>query len=141
MKPTTTAQQTARAESALSTMLSRFPHVDSAPVPVKVLPELLAQRLDGYLDDAVHPRNAITAMELIASAKELLYVAFTLDALGSEEYRKRHTEILSAQLKVMMAQEERAKAARLHKPFDDGVRPAVAEDGAYRFNPLTGQHE
>ena len=112
MKPTTTDQQTARAESALSTMLSRFPHVDSALVPVKVLPELLAQRLDGYLVDAVHPRNAITAMELIASAKELLYVAFTLDALGSEEYRKRHTEILSAQLKVMMAQEDRARLAR-----------------------------
>ena len=141
MKPTTTAQQTARAESALSTMLSRFPHVDSAPVPEKVLPELLAQRLDGYLADAVHPRNAITAMELIASAKELLYVAFTLDALGCEEYRKRHTEILAAQRKVMIAQEDRAKAARRKKPFDDGVRPAVAEDGAYRFNPLTGAHE
>lgn len=125
MKPTTTAQQTAKAESALGAMLTRFPHVDSKPVPVKVLPELLAQRLDRYLADAVHPRNAITAMELIASAKELLYVAFTLDALGNEEYRKRHTEILTAQRRVMIAQEEKAQAARLGKPFDDGVRHNV----------------
>lgn len=120
----TPQQQTTVAELALSKSLSRFPHVDSTPAPVKVLPELLAQRLDRYLADAVHPRNAITAMELIASAKELLYVAFTLDALGNEEYRKRHTEILTAQRKVMIAQEEKGQAARLGKPFDDGVRKA-----------------
>ncbi len=120
----TPQQQTTVAELALSKSLSRFPHVDSKPVPVKVLPELLAQRLDRYLADAVHPRNAITAMELIASAKELLYVAFTLDALGNEEYRKRHTEILTAQRRVMIAQEEKAQAARLCKPVDDGVRKA-----------------
>lgn len=24
---------------------------------------------------------------------------------------------------------------------ENGVRPAVSEDGAYRFNPWTGQHE
>ena len=89
---------------------------------MKVLPELLAQRLERYLVDAVHPRNAITAMELIASAKELLYVAFALDALGNEEYRKRHTEILTAQRKVMIAQEDKAQAARHSKPFTDGDR-------------------
>lgn len=121
MKPTP-IEQSAKAQSALGAMLNRFPHVE--PAPVKVLPELLAQRLDRYLADAVHPRNAITAMELIASAKELLYVAFTLDALGNEEYRKRHNEILVAQRRVMIAQEEKAQAARLCKPFDDGVRKA-----------------
>ncbi len=110
---TTPAEQSAKAESALGAMLSRFPHVDTPETwSARIMPELLAQRLDRYLADAVHPRNAITAMELIASAKELLYVAFTLDALGNEEYRKRHTEILTAQRKVMIAQEEKAQAAR-----------------------------
>lgn len=26
-------------------------------------------------------------------------------------------------------------------PDENGVRPAVSHDGAYRFNPLTGHHE
>lgn len=122
MKPTPT-QQTAKAESALGAMLERFPHVETLEEwSSKALPELLGQRLDGYLKDAVHPRNAITAMELIVSAKELLYVAFTLDALGHEEYRKRHTEILVAQRKVMIAQEEKAQESRQAKPFTDGGR-------------------
>ncbi|SDR05272.1 hypothetical protein SAMN05216597_2119 [Pseudomonas cannabina] len=24
---------------------------------------------------------------------------------------------------------------------ENGIRPAISEDGAYRFNPWTGQHE
>lgn len=137
MKPTP-AQQEAKAESALGSMLNRFPHVETKP---KVLCELLAQRFDKYLEDAVHPRNTTTAMELIACAKELLHVAFCLDALGTEEYRTRHAAILVAQRKVMIAQEDRARLARGSSSFSDGVRPAFAEDGAYRFNPLTGHHE
>lgn len=138
MKPTP-QDQSARAEQHLSKMLDRFPHVE-APKP-KALCELLAQRLDRYLADAVHPRNAITAMELIASAKELLYVAFVLDAMSSLEYRKLHAQILETQRAVSIAQENRGRAARAHFRFDDGVRPAVSEDGAFRFNPLTGHHE
>lgn len=123
---TTPTEQSAKAEFAIGAMLSRFPHVDTPETwSARALPELLARRLNGYLVDAVHPRNAITAMELIASAKELLYVALTLDAVGSDEYRKRHTEILVAQRRVMIDQEEKAQAARLYKPFDDGVRASV----------------
>lgn len=118
MKPTP-AQQAAKAESALGSMINRFPHVETKP---KALCELLAQRFDNYLEDAVHPRNAITAMELIASAKELLHVAFCLDALGTDEYRTRHTAILAAQRKVMIAQEDRARLARGANSFSDGGR-------------------
>lgn len=138
MKPTP-QDQSARAEQHLSKMLDRFPHVE-APKP-KALCELLAQRLDMYLAQAVEPGYSVTAMELIASAKELIYVAFALDAMSSLEYRKLHAQILETQRAVSIAQENRGRAARANFRFDDGVRPAVSEDGAYRFNPLTGQHE
>nr|WP_294974955.1 hypothetical protein [uncultured Pseudomonas sp.] len=138
MKPTP-QDQSARAEQHLSKMLDRFPHVE-APKP-KLLPELLAQRLEMYLANAVEPGYSVTAMELIASAKELIFVAFALDAVGADEYRRRHAQILEAQRAISLAQEGRGRAARKHFGFDDGVRPAASEDGAYRFNPLTGQHE
>lgn len=98
----------------------------------------LQQRFDQLLDFIKDRQLKSLTGENIAAAKELVETVMSCGLLLPDEYRAYHAQIDTAKL-VAGAQQLRRESDRRQEHTD--VRPAVAEDGAYRFNPLAGHHE
>lgn len=107
----------------------------------------LLQRLQLLLQLVKDDRLCVTARENLAAAKELVDTAHVLGDIDHSEYRHLRSLCTHAHIDVSNDELDRARAtitrpdARPCEYFSDGVRPAVSEDGAYRFNPMTGCHE
>ena len=103
----------------------------------------LLQRLQLLLQVVKDDRLCVTARENLAAAKELVDTAHVLGDIDHSEYRHLRSLCTHAHIDVSNSELDRARDAlpKTYEKFSDGVRPAVSEDGVYRFNPMTGCHE
>lgn len=107
----------------------------------------LTQRLNLLLDFAKNPSHNLTARENIAAAKELIDTVLACRLISLDDYKALRSRVIAAQVEVSNAELARVVGA-LERPFNrfDGTRfieattvlPAVSDDGAYRYNPLSG---
>lgn len=138
--------QRAQAEAALAVAVARYPHESGAPVPhiPRTLMAPLQERYEQLLGFAKNPSWPLTALENLACARELIDTAYVLGAIDPGPWKAYVTETNLAKSELNTANLQRGIDARSRGysgADENGVRPAIAEDGAYRFNPLTGGHE
>jgi ribulose bisphosphate carboxylase small subunit len=109
------------------------------------MPPALQDRFNQLLDHAKATRFRITAPENLAAAKEMVETLFHTGHLCAVEYRAYHEQITTIRIMVRTAELKRVKdlleQAQQFNANPEGVRAAVSEDGAYRYNPLSGAFE
>lgn len=103
----------------------------------------LLQRLQLLLQLVKDDRLCVTARENLAAAKELVDTAHMLGDIDSAEYRHYRSLCIRAHIDVSNDELEKSRSAlpKTYMSNEDGVRAAVSEDGAYRFNPMSGTFE
>lgn len=105
----------------------------------------LQDRFNQLLGFAKDPSFRVTCKENLAAAREMVETLLITGHLDVIEYRAHHQQITT--IKLMIGAEELKRVADLidksRKSFADenGIRPAVSDDGAYRFNPFSGGFE
>jgi hypothetical protein len=103
----------------------------------------LQQRFDQLLSFAKNPDHPLTAHENIAAARELIDTVHMLGLLTPDQYFAYHQQIGDVRQFVIDVQHQKHadEIAVLRSKFQAHTSAVVSDDGAYRFNPLTGQHE
>jgi hypothetical protein len=76
-----------------------------------MIPIILLERLQLLLRLAKDPLNHITGHESLAAARELVDMAFHLDAIDRTEYGVYRRMCMDAQISISNAELERARAA------------------------------
>jgi len=139
-------EQRALAEAALAEAVAKYPHESgkaTAHIP-RALPQVLQERYELLLGFAKNPNWPLTAQENLCAARELVDTAYHLGAIDAGPWQAYVIETNIAKLEAIDRGLVRAINGRSRvdaRADENGVRPAIAEDGAYRFNPLTGAHE
>jgi hypothetical protein len=106
------------------------------------MPIILEQRFNLLLSMAKDPRHPTVARENLAAAKELIDTLFAVGHIDSIESRAYRSLCTTAGIIVSTAELKRSASLPVsRKANEDGVFAAVAEDGAYRFNPASGTFE
>lgn len=105
----------------------------------------LQERFDLLLRQAKDPRLESLARENLAAARELINTLLAVGLLLTEEWKAYYSQVETAMIKIGAVELKRVTdlndIARRAFADENGVRPAVAEDGAYRYNPLSGTFE
>lgn len=107
-------QQHAIAEAALAEAVARYPHESgkaSAPVP-RTLPLPLQERYEQLMGFAKNPNWKLTALENLASARELVDTAFHLGAIDDGAHQAYIVETNIAKREAMAGVVQRAVDAR-----------------------------
>lgn len=107
-------EQHALAEAALAEAVARHPHQDgtAAARVSRPLPPQLQERYEQLMGFAKNPNWKLTALENLASARELVDTAFTLGAIDDGSHQAYIVETNIAKREAMAGVVQRAVDAR-----------------------------